>query len=107
MNRLRECSEFEIKRSIQETGETFAVYFYTPLCGTCKLGEKMLSIIEEMIPHVSLCKCNLNFAPNLAQELKIESVPCLVIWSRGSMVRKEYAMRSVDYLYQLLRSLLS
>lgn len=62
--------------SFLEQQQTGLVYFYTPMCGTCQLAGKMLQVVEELI-NLDTGKMNLNFYPNLAEQLRIESVPCL------------------------------
>jgi thioredoxin-like negative regulator of GroEL len=101
---MQEITEQQIRNQLQKQGSSFAVYLYTPFCGTCKVGEKMLSILLAMDPTLPLQKCNIHYAPQLAKELQIESVPCLVVFKAGKLVKKEYAMRSVDFLYQLLQT---
>lgn len=36
------------ERILQE--EKLALYFYTPLCGTCQLAGRMLEIAEQAVP---------------------------------------------------------
>ncbi|AJY77732.1 hypothetical protein VN24_14230 [Paenibacillus beijingensis] len=80
-----------------------AVFFFAPLCGTCKLAEQMLAIVQEAPAAVPVVKLNINFAPVLRQRWKIASVPALVLLKDGRPVQTEYAMRSVTDLYELLR----
>jgi thioredoxin-like negative regulator of GroEL len=104
---MLELDANELQRVWNERGMTLslALFFYTPLCGTCKVGESMLEIIVEMAPSLPLYKCNINSMPQVAQEWRIESVPCLIIIQEGQMADKVYAMRSVPYLYERLKPL--
>lgn len=85
-----------------ESGEKTAFYLYTPMCGTCMVAEKMMDVIEQLLPNVKIGKANINFTEQLAFEEKIESVPCLLIANRGKIVEKIYAFQSVPYLYEKL-----
>jgi thiol-disulfide isomerase/thioredoxin len=78
------------------------VFFYTQMCGTCQLGEKMLSIVEEAL-QIKISKCNINFISKKTKELQVESVPCLIIWDNAGIVKKIYAFHSVDYLFKELK----
>ncbi|MNF08524.1 Thioredoxin [compost metagenome] len=80
-----------------------ALFFYTSMCGTCKLAEKMLEISIATGPVISISKLNINFSPVLLDVWKISSVPCLIVLENGNPVQVEYAMRSVVDLYQWLR----
>ncbi|GGG66932.1 thioredoxin family protein [Paenibacillus radicis (ex Gao et al. 2016)] len=82
---------------------TDAILFSTPFCGTCKVAERMLEIADTAGVPATLYKMNMNYSPKLREAWRITSVPCLVLVKNGEPVRFEYAMRSVDYLYSLLK----
>ncbi|ERI08533.1 thioredoxin family protein [Aneurinibacillus aneurinilyticus] len=96
-----------IRERCKDTDAAFAVYFYTPMCGTCGVAEKMLGVIEAATSALPLYKCDINFAPDLAREWRIESVPCLMLIEQGACSRKVYAMRSVPDLYDVLKPLMT
>lgn len=102
---MEECSETQLSLKLDHEQEAFAVLLYTPMCGTCKLAERMLNIIEAMKPGISLYKSNMNALFEFGQAWKIQSVPCLLILDKGELIRKVYAMESVDHLYKLLQPL--
>ncbi|RXT04115.1 thioredoxin family protein [Ammoniphilus sp. CFH 90114] len=87
----------------KEENDFVALYFYTPLCGTCKVGERMLEVVQVALPEVKIYKVNINLHVEWAHEWKIESVPCLVVVKGGKVVEKRYAMQSVGHLYELLK----
>jgi thioredoxin 1 len=89
---------------VQIEGKRSAVFFHTPLCGTCKVGKRMLEIVEATIPSLKIASCNINTASEIASAYNIESVPCLIVFSEGIVKEKVYAFQSVDYLYNLLKS---
>ncbi|AZK48831.1 thioredoxin family protein [Paenibacillus lentus] len=101
---IREAVENEfVSASMARLGRE-ALYLYTPLCGTCKLGETMLDIaIQSGNTLMPVSKLNINFAPRLRNEWQIMSVPCLVLLEHGKPVAKEYALRSVVDLHQWLQ----
>ncbi|MGG4142245.1 thioredoxin family protein [Paenibacillus algorifonticola] len=80
-----------------------ALLFSSPFCGTCKVAERMLDIVQAAEVPTTMYKININYAPKLREAWKITSVPCLVLVKNGEPQRFEYAMRSVDYLYKLLK----
>lgn len=81
---------------------SFALFVYTPLCGTCKATERMLQIVQQMTPSLSLYKSNINAMPQFAEQWQIKSVPCLMVFDQGKLHRTEYAMKSVIDLLALL-----
>lgn len=83
--------------------EKTILYVYTPMCGTCQLAKKMLTVVEAAIVDLKIGMLNLNYAPQLAREYAIESVPCLLVFENGTLVKKLYAFHSVEYLYRELQ----
>jgi thioredoxin 1 len=99
---MEEWSESYLKERIAST-EKAIIYFYTPLCGTCKVSEKMLTIIEEILPQHTIGKSNINYIPLTAKVWMIESVPCLLIFTKGKITKRIYAFHDVPYLYNQLK----
>lgn len=84
-------------------GGKVGLFVYTPLCGTCKVGERMLEVVQATGSAVPLYKLNINYAPELAEQWQITSVPCLIVLDEGEPIAREYTMRSVDHLHSLLK----
>ncbi|WP_102344981.1 thioredoxin family protein [Bacillus sp. Marseille-P3661] len=99
---MEEITSEQISSNIEQNNVYFG-YFFTPLCGTCQLAAKMLNVITEMFADLPIHKCNLNYAASFGEELKIESVPCLIIWQNQKIVEKIYAFHSVHYLYDMVK----
>lgn len=99
---LQEITKMETEKW-RETKSSMALYFYTPLCGTCKVGERMLEVVQATLPEVLLYKVNINQFAETAHGWKLESVPCLVILKEGRLVKKIYAMQSVSHLFQIIK----
>lgn len=80
------------------------LFFYTPFCGTCKLGERMLEMCEAAWPEVSsvLHACRVAEWQPLVQSWEIESVPALIFLEKGEVQKKLYAFHSVSDLYETL-----
>ena len=102
---LPEIGEAELIAMMRAGTGKAAVLFHTPFCGTCKLAERMLEIAKAASVSADLYKLNVNFAPNVTAEWKISSVPSLALLKDGKLLRLEYTMQSVDYLYGLLKTL--
>lgn len=101
---MQEWSRQEIEKAISGQ-ETILIYLYTPMCGTCQMAGKMLAVIEQLPPDQKMGKADLNYMPQLAEKWGVESVPCLLIFRRGTLQEKIYAFRSVPYLLDHIRSI--
>ena len=101
---MQEWTEVEVRHAIDQD-RTFCLYMYTPMCGTCQVASKILTVSLELVQQLEAGKMNINFFPDLAREYEIESVPCLLIFKNGSLHNKIYAFQSVPYIYSLLKEL--
>ena len=102
---MNDWSEQEVNEMIQSNAP-FCLYLYTPMCGTCQVASRMLTVVKELIPNETIGKCDLNYMPAKAREWLIESVPCLLIFRNGEIEKRIYAFRSVDYLYTIIKETL-
>lgn len=102
---MEELNMAEVERRCAEI-QTFALFVYTPMCGTCKLAERMLEVTHEALPTAPLYKINLNTAAPLAEKWQITSVPALIIFNRGEIQETHYAMQSVGFLFEVLQPLI-
>lgn len=100
---LQEISAKELRGRWEQAGSREAVLFYTPLCGTCKLAERMLGIVLGAGGTIPVSKININYAPGLAQDWEVSSVPALIIFQAGFLVQKQYALHSVVDLQRWLK----
>lgn len=92
----REWREFTDKEDL------CAFYLYTPLCGTCAVASKILSVVTELKPDLVIGKTDLNYEEQIAEDYQVESVPCLLIQRKGQPVQKVYAFRSVQNILEKL-----
>ncbi|MCQ6275620.1 thioredoxin family protein [Bacillus sp. V3B] len=96
----------ELEHFIDQKESGF-IYLYTPFCGTCQVSGKMLTIVEELLPNITVGRINLNYMRDLAEEWAVESVPCLVFLDNGRITDKLYAFQSVPYLVEKIKSTLN
>lgn len=88
----------------KQSGQSL-LYVYTPMCGTCQVASKMLTVCEQLIDK-EVPQLNANYEPQLMNELQVESVPCLIIKKTETEVEKIYAFQSVPYLLEKLKTVL-
>ncbi len=101
---MQECSEQELLSLSGSTRFPFAVYVHNPLCGTCKLAERMIRIALEVGPCIPIFKNSILYSPQLMEAWTIHSVPCLCIVHEGKVIHKLTALRSVDTIYEAIKT---
>ncbi|PHK48820.1 thioredoxin family protein [Staphylococcus edaphicus] len=82
--------------------DKYLIFGYTPTCGTCKVSERMLDIANEIL-NLPITKIDLNFHPDFSQTQEIQSVPVLMLMSKGKEQKRIYAFQSVPNLLENLK----
>ncbi|WP_105993606.1 thioredoxin family protein [Staphylococcus simulans] len=78
------------------------IFGYTPMCGTCKVSERMLDIANEIL-DLPIVKADLNFHADFSEQYQIQSVPVLMVMSKDKELKRIYAFQSVPYLLENLK----
>jgi len=84
--------------------ETYFLYIHTPFCGTCHLARKILEQIESTLNKELFFELNASLRPQFMNDMKVESVPCLLIKRDGEIKEKIYTFHSTsNILYYVMK----
>ncbi|MDT8859952.1 thioredoxin family protein [Alkalihalobacillus sp. MEB130] len=100
---MQDISHHTLEKMLANRDPVTAVFVYTPLCGTCKLASKMMTVVESALEPFPIFSLNINHSPAFAQNWKIKSVPCLLLFQKGLGVERIYAFHSIGYLHSMLK----
>lgn len=78
------------------------VDFYADWCGPCKL---ISPIIEELDGDIDIIKVNVDHHPDLANEFKIMSIPAILYFKEGKLVKRVTGFQSKEAFINDLASL--
>jgi thioredoxin 1 len=120
MMQWRNANLPEIKAKISQTGMSMQdfqqfvksdklvlVDFYAPWCGPCKKMKPFLDEIQnEMISQLEIKKVDVDQNTELATELKIESIPLLVLYKNGEVVWSNIGFLEKDKLVSEIKRFL-
>jgi hypothetical protein len=100
---LEEWSQDHILGTHSYTQSTFAVFAYSPLCGTCTLARRMIELALQIDEQICIVKNNMLYSPQLTQKWQIKSIPAIIIVEKQQVIHIRYHMQSVDELLIYLR----
>ncbi|WP_332630200.1 thioredoxin family protein [Halalkalibacter flavus] len=100
---MEEISHSTLEKMLANREPITVVFVYTPLCGTCKLAEKMVAVVDSTLESLPIYSLNINHSPAFAQKWKIKSVPCLLLFQKGLGVERIYAFQSIGFIHDVLK----
>ena len=78
------------------------VDFWAPWCGPCKM---VLPIVEELAEErtdFKVCKINVDDEIELARQFRVMSIPTLMVFKGGEMVKKNVGTMEKDELIEFV-----
>ncbi len=83
---------------------TVLVDFWARWCGPCRGFLPVLDQLAEELPEVKVCKVNVDECTNLAAKYGVQSVPTLLFFKDGQMVRQMVGVQSKAALVKALQN---
>ena len=93
-------------QEVVEVDKMVVVDFWATWCGPCQMLAPVLSeIAEEHKDTVKVCKVNVDEEQELAMEFNIMSIPTLVIFKNGKVVKTTVGFHSKTELDGIINTL--
>ncbi|HIW22005.1 MAG TPA: thioredoxin, partial [Candidatus Dorea intestinavium] len=77
------------EQEVLKADKTVLVDFWASWCGPCKMVGPIIDEIANEVTDVKICKVNVDEQPELAKEYKVMSIPTLIVFKDGQMVKRE------------------
>lgn len=79
--------------------------FWATWCGPCRiLSPTVDEIAEEYADRITVAKCNVDDAEDIAMQFRIMSIPTLIFLKNGEVVDKRVGVVSKDEIVSIINS---
>lgn len=82
---------------------TVLVDFYAVWCGPCRMQGPIIEEIAQENDNVVVGKVNVDDEGDIAQQFGISSIPTLLVFKNGELVKKFVGLQTKDTLLEALR----
>ena len=96
MDQQRKLDLTSFDKAIDSTTPV-AVDFYADWCGPCKEVEPIIDeLIEEYRGKIAFMKLDVDKNPRVADRYEIVSIPTLIVFSNGKVIKRIVGARKID-----------
>lgn len=93
--------------TVETSSNAFVLDFWAPWCGPCRMMEPVLKEIAAEYDTITVGKLNVDENPATATKYDILSIPTLLVFKDGQVVKKIVGARSKKQLVDELSAWLS
>ena len=95
---LTQVTDANFADTVEGSGKAFVVDFWAPWCGPCRMMEPVLKEVAAEYDAISVGKLNVDENPATATRFDILSIPTLLVFKDGDVVKKIVGARSKKQL---------
>jgi len=83
-----EVNDMNFRQEVYTTDQTIVADFWAPWCGPCRMLSPIIEdLSNELYKDVKFIKINIEASPNLADFFRIQSIPAILIFKKGKVVK--------------------
>lgn len=91
------------EQEVTQSTQTTLVDFWAEWCGPCRMQTPILEAFALEHSDIKVAKCNVDENPELAEKFGIMSIPSLLIFKGGNLVKSAVGLHDKEALAALVR----
>ena len=101
---ITNLSKDNYKKEVLDTDKTILIDFWASWCGPCKMLSPIIDeVANEVADNIKICKVNIDEQQDLATQFGIMSIPTLMVFKNGELVKRETGLRNKSAIFELMK----
>jgi thioredoxin 1 len=85
---LKHVTDASFEADVVSSEKPVLLDFWAPWCGPCRMMEPVLEEMATEYPNVTVAKLNVDENPATAMKFDVMSIPTLLVFKNGAIVKK-------------------
>ena len=91
------------KQEVLEANVPVLVDFWATWCGPCQMVGPIIEEIAGEVTDAKICKVDVDAQPELARQYKVLSIPTLMVFKNGELVKRESGAKPKEEILEMLK----
>lgn len=101
---MEQITSEQFEEKVLNNSKPVLVDFYATWCGPCRmLGPILEQVAEENNGEFDIFKIDVDECEDIAQEFGIMSIPTLMVFKNGELVKRETGLRPKNAIFDLMK----